>query len=81
MANLLNIANQQQTPIDEDKLRILCSEQNVWHHFGLDREVFSALSDAKQLQMVTSITYQTFPNLVLLMSIQALEALFETHRE
>ena len=47
MANLLNIANQQQAPIDEDKLRILCSRQNVWDHFGLDREVFSVLSDAK----------------------------------
>ena len=62
MANLLNIANQQQTSIDEDKLRILCSEQNVWHHFGLDREVFSALSDAKQLQMVRKFYFDNMLN-------------------
>ena len=59
MASLLNIANQQQTPIDEDKLRILCSRQNVWDLFGLDR-VFSALSDAKHLQMVQKFGSKLF---------------------
>ena len=52
MANLHNIVNQQQTPIDKEKLKLLCSQQNVWGYFGLEREVFSALSEAKQLQML-----------------------------
>lgn len=41
MANILGIANQQQTQlIDEEKLNISCSQKNVWDHFGLDRDVF-----------------------------------------
>ena len=52
MANLLSIVNQQQTPIDEEKLRILCMRQNIWDHFAIAREDFSALSEAKQLQML-----------------------------
>ena len=52
MANLHNIVNQQQTPIDEEKLKLLCSQQNVWGYFGLEREVFSALSEVKQVQML-----------------------------
>ena len=52
MANLLNIVNQQQTPIDEEKLKLLCSQQNVWGYFGLETEVSLALSEAKQLEMV-----------------------------
>ena len=62
MDNLLSIVNQQQTPIDEERLRILCSRKNVWDHFGLDREVFSTLSDAKQLQMVRKFHFENFPN-------------------
>ena len=52
MANLLSIVNQQQTPIDEEKLRILCMRQNIWDHFAIAPEDFSALSEAKQLQML-----------------------------
>ena len=62
MANLVSIVNQQQTPIDEEKLRILCSRKNVWDHFGLNREVFSTLSDAKQLQMVRKFYFDNLPN-------------------
>ena len=37
MANILGIANQQQTQIiDEEKLKIFCSQKNVRDHFGLD---------------------------------------------
>ena len=62
MANLVSIVNQQQTPIDEEKLRILCSRKNVWDHFGLDREVFSTLSGTKQLQMVRKFHFDNLPN-------------------
>ena len=63
MANILGIVNQQQTPIDEEKLRILCSRQNVWDHFGIDREVFSTLSEVKQLQMFRKFYFDNLPNL------------------
>ena len=62
MANLLSIVNQKQMPIDEEKLRILCSRKNVWDHFGLDREVFLMLSDTKQLQMVRKCYFDNLPN-------------------
>ena len=63
MANILGIVNQQQTPIDEEKLRILSTRQNVWDHFGVDKEVFSTLSEAKQLQMFRKFYFDHLPNL------------------
>ena len=63
MANLLSIVNQQQTPIDEEKLRILCMRQNIWDHFGIAREDFSALSEAKQLQMLRRLYFDFLPTL------------------
>ena len=55
MSSILGIVQQQQqqTPIDEDKLRVLCARKNVWDYFGLDREDFLNLSEAKQLQLVS----------------------------
>ena len=48
MSNIIGIVQQQQqTPIDEDKLRVLCARKNVWDYFGLDREDFLNLSEAK----------------------------------
>ena len=55
MAHLLSIVNQQKGLIDEEKLRILCTRQNIWDHFGLAREDFSALSEAKQFQMLPKL--------------------------
>ena len=50
MAHLLNIVKQQQqAPIDEEKLRILCLQDNIWDHFGISHKEFSAFSEAKQL--------------------------------
>ena len=63
MANLLSIVNQQQTPIDEEKLRILCMRQNIWDHFGIAREDFSALSEAKQLHMLRRFYFDFLPTL------------------
>ena len=54
MSSILGIVQQQQqqqTPIDEDKLRVLCARKNVWDYFWLDREDFLNLSEAKQLQL------------------------------
>ena len=61
MANLLGIVNQSQTPIDEEKLRLLCAKQNIWDHVGLDREDFSSLSEARQLQVIRKIYFDLLP--------------------
>ena len=52
VANLLSIVNQQQAPIDKEKLKVFCTRQNVWEYFGLKRDVFWILSEEKQLKMV-----------------------------
>ena len=63
MAHLLRIVNQQKALIDEEKLRILCTRQNIWDHFGLAREDFSALSEAKQFQMLPKLYFDLLPTL------------------
>ena len=52
MANLLDIVNQQQAPMDEEKLRIFYSKQNVWEHFSIDRDVFISFPEEKQLKLI-----------------------------
>ena len=62
MANILGIANQQQTQIiDEEKLKIFCSQKNVWDHFGLDRDVFSMLLQDKLMQLVRKFYLDHLP--------------------
>lgn len=63
MAHLLSIVNEQQAPIDEENLRILCTRQNIWDHFWLAREDFSALPEARQLQMLRKFYYDLLPTL------------------
>ena len=62
MANILGIANQQQTQIiDKEKLKIFCSRKNVWDHFGLDRDVFSMFPEGKQMQLVQKFSFDHLP--------------------
>ena len=62
MANILGIANQQQTQIiGEEKLKIFCSQINIWDHFGLDRDVFSMLPQNKQMQLVRKFYIDHLP--------------------
>ena len=63
MAHLLHIINQQQAPIDEEKLGILCLYQNIWDHFGIARQEFSALPEAMQLQMLRKFYFDPVPSL------------------
>ena len=43
MSNIIGIVQQQQqTPIDEDKLRVLCARKNVWDYFGLEGRFFKS---------------------------------------
>ena len=55
MANLLSIVNQQQAPIDKEKLRIFYSKQNVWEHCGIDRYVFLIVSRREEAQIDSRI--------------------------
>ena len=53
MSSIISIVQQHhQAPINEDKLRILCAQKNVWDHVGLEKEDFLSFPDAKQLQLV-----------------------------
>ena len=53
MSSIISIVQQHhQTPINEDKLRILCAQKNVWNHVGLEKEDVLSFPDAKQLQLV-----------------------------
>ena len=71
MAHLLNIVKQQQqAPIDEEKLRILCHQHNIWDHFGVAREEFSAFSEVKQMQLLRKFYF----DLVLTLSTSAMNA-------
>ena len=65
MANLLGIVNQQQVPIAsiDEKLRILCTRQNIWDYSGLEREHFSALPESRQLQLLRKFYFDILPSL------------------
>ena len=61
MSSILGIVQQQQqTPIDEDKLRVLCAWKKFCGSFGLDREDFLNLSEAKQLQLTRKFYFENF---------------------
>ena len=60
MANLLDIVrgNEQQQPININKHRKLCSKRNIWDNFGLGKEDFLNLSDAKQTQLTNKFYFE-----------------------
>ena len=62
MANLLGVVKQQQAPINEEKLRILCTRQNIWDYFELEQD-FSALPESKQLQLLRKFYFDLLPSL------------------
>lgn len=62
MAHLLSIVNQQ-APIDEEKLRTLCTHKNIWHYCAISREEFSSIAESKQLQMLRKFYFELLPSL------------------
>ena len=59
MSSIIGIVQQQQqTLIDEDKIRVLCARKNFWDYFGLDKEDFLNLSEAKQLQLTRKFYFR-----------------------
>ena len=64
MANVLNIVRgRDQQPINVNKLRKLFNKRNVWDYFGLDKENFLNLSDAKQTQLTNKCCFENVNNL------------------
>ena len=63
MKNLLNIVNQKQTPIDEEKLILLCLHCYIWGHFGITQEESCSIPDQKQLQMLRKFYFDLGPTL------------------
>ena len=43
-SNLLSIVFQETQPIDEEKLKFICSKNSVWDHFKVSKKNFSRLS-------------------------------------
>ena len=46
MSNLLDIV-QQEAKMDEDKLRVLCSQKNIWDYFGIEKDIFESFRSKK----------------------------------
>ena len=49
MSRFLHIV-QQEAIMDEDKLHALYAQRNVWDYFGIEKDAFLDLSDAKKIQ-------------------------------
>ena len=62
MSNFLDIV-QQEAKMDEDKLRVLCSQKNIWDYFGIEKETFLNLSEAKKIQFTKKFYFEniSFP--------------------
>ena len=82
MSSILGtVQQQQQTPINEDKLRVLCSRENVWDYFGLDREDFLNLSEVKQLQLVQKFYFENLSSASKTNIDSSIEAQFKIRRD
>ena len=46
MSNFLDIV-QQEAKMDEDKLRVLCSQKNIWDYFGVEKDIFQSFISKK----------------------------------
>ena len=51
-SNLLNIVYQESQPIDEEKLRFLCTKHNIWDHFKMSKSRYASFSDDEKMQML-----------------------------
>ena len=57
MSRFLDIV-QQEAIMDEDKLRALCAQKNVWDYFGIEKDAFLDLSDAKRIQLTKKFYFE-----------------------
>ena len=57
MSRFLDIV-QQEAIMDEDKLRALCAQKNVWDYFRIEKDAFLDLSDAKKIQLTKKFYFE-----------------------
>lgn len=50
--NLLSIVLQENKPIDEEKLKFICSKSTIWDHFKITNEHFLSLSESEKIHML-----------------------------
>ena len=67
MSRFIDILQQEGT-MDEDKLRTLCSQKNIWDYFGIEKDTFLDLSEAKKIQLTKkfyfkNVNYSTARNI------------------
>ena len=57
MSRFLDIVQQEAT-MDEDKLRALCSQKNIWDYFGIEKDTFLNLSEVKKMQLTKRFYFE-----------------------
>lgn len=60
-SNLLSILHQESKPIDEEKLKFICSKHKIWDHFGKSKEKFVSFSENEQMQMLSKFYNELQP--------------------
>ena len=80
MSRFLDIVQQEAT-MDEDKLRALCSQKNIWDYFGIEKDTFLNLSEAKKMQLTKKFYFENVDFSTAEASIQVLEMHFKILQE
>ena len=50
-SNLLNIVYQEPKPIDEEKLKFLCTKRNTWGHFKISSDQFNSIPEQGRMKL------------------------------
>ena len=78
MSSIISIVQQHhQTPINEDKLRILCAQKNVWDHVGLEKEDFLSFQTPNSFNWCENSIWKTYLVLLKQASTNVLELQFK----
>ena len=51
-SNLLNIVYQESQPIDEEKLKFICTKHDIWGHFKISKAEYASFSNDEKMQML-----------------------------
>ena len=52
VSNLLNMVCQEPKPIDEEKLRFLCTKRNIWDHLKIPSSQFNKISEQGRMKLL-----------------------------
>ena len=51
-SNILSIVQQESQPIDEEKLKFICTKHNIWDHFKISKAQIVSFTDDEKMQML-----------------------------